>query len=123
MKLTNNQIYSYNTQLSKNFCTCCDIMLPVKINFFLQKNIQVVMKAGQEIEEARINIAKTFGTLNEDGSAYNIAPEKMSIAQRELNDLFNLEQDLNIHMFKLDDFDNIELTCDQMSAIMFMIEE
>jgi hypothetical protein len=47
----------------------------------------------------------------------------MSDAQKELNDLFNLEQELNIHVFKLDDFDNIELTVQQLSAIMFMIEE
>jgi hypothetical protein len=47
----------------------------------------------------------------------------MAAAQQELNDLFNLEQDLNIHVFKLDDFDGIELTYQQLSAIMFMIEE
>jgi hypothetical protein len=47
----------------------------------------------------------------------------MPAAQQELNDLFALEQEVNIHMFKLDDFDGIELTTTQLSAIMFMIEE
>jgi hypothetical protein len=47
----------------------------------------------------------------------------MDIVSRELNDLFNLEQDLNIHIFKLDDFDEIELEFQQLSPIMFMIEE
>jgi hypothetical protein len=47
----------------------------------------------------------------------------MAAANQELNDLFALEQELNIHVFKLDEFDNIELTYDQLSAIMFMIEE
>jgi hypothetical protein len=35
----------------------------------------------------------------------------------------NLEQEIDIHIFKLDDFDGIELTTQQLSAIMFMIEE
>ena len=47
----------------------------------------------------------------------------MSEAQKELSDLFSLKQDLNIHVFKLNDFDNIDLTYDQLANIMFMIEE
>lgn len=122
MKLTNNQIYSYTTQLNNIFSNC-DIKMPVRINFFLQKNIQTIAAAAQEIESARINIAKEFGTLNEEGTSYDVPAENMAAANKELNDLFNLEQDLNIHIFKLDDFDGVELTYQQMSAIMFMIEE
>jgi hypothetical protein len=33
----------------------------------------------------------------------------MQEVNKELSDLFALEQDINIHLFKLDDFDNIEL--------------
>jgi NAD(P)-dependent dehydrogenase (short-subunit alcohol dehydrogenase family) len=42
---------------------------------------------------------------------------------QKLNDLFNLEQDLSIHIFKLEGFDGIDLTYQQLSNIMFMIEE
>ena len=70
-----------------------------------------------------MNIAREFGELNEDGTQFIVPPAKMPEAQKEINDLFNLEQDLNIHIFKLDDFDGIELTYQQLSAIMFMIEE
>ena len=59
----------------------------------------------------------------QEGNGYIIPEEHMPIAQQELNDLFALEQDLNIHVFKLSDFDGIELTYQQMSAIMFMVEE
>lgn len=121
MKLTNNQIYTYTEQLLS--LNINDIKMPVRINFFLQKNIQVIVAAGQEIDAARINIIREFGELNEGGTQYMIPPEKISSAQKELNDLFSLEQDLNIHIFKLDDFDDIELTIQQLSAIMFMIEE
>lgn len=120
MKLTNNQIYNHATDLAN---VNIDTKLPVRINFFLQKNIQEIQRLAQEIDAARISVAKEFGELNEEGSAYNIPPEKMEAAQKELNDLFALEQNANIHIFKLDDFDNIELTPQQLSAIIFMIEE
>ena len=120
MKITNNNIYNYATNLA---ALNIESKMPVRINFFLQKNIQTVIAAAQEIDAARMEVAREFGTPNEDGTAYNIAPDKMAEAQKELNDLFALEQELNIHIFKIDDFDGIEMTTQQLSAIMFMIEE
>lgn len=120
MKLTNNEIYSYATEL---VALNIEQKMPVRINFFLQKNIQEIQKLAQEIDAARISIAQQFGTLNEEGTSYRIPPQNMPAAQQELNDLFALEQEVNIHIFKLDDFDGIELTTSQLSAIMFMIEE
>ena len=107
MKLTNRKIYDVMIQLTS---FSIEGKLPVKINFFLQKNIQTLAAAGQEIEAARIKVAQDFGELNEDGTQYIVPPEKMAEAQSELNDLFGLEQELNIHIFKLDDFDGIDLT-------------
>lgn len=120
MKLTNQKIYQYAINL---MAFNIEGKLPVRINFFLQKNIQIIQNLAQEIETARLEIARHFGELNEEGTTYNISPEKMTAAQQELTDLFNLEQEVNIHIFGLDDFDGIELTTQQLSAIMFMIEE
>ena len=47
----------------------------------------------------------------------------MEIAQKELNDLFSLEQEVKINMLKLEWFDSIELDSDQINAISFMIED
>lgn len=121
MKLTNNQIYSYAEQLSA--LNINNIKLPVRIGFFLQKNISVVAAAAQEIDAARSNVIAQFGKLNDEGTHFVVPPEKTFEAKKELNDLFGLEQDLNIHMFQLDDFDGIELTYQQLSALTFMIEE
>lgn len=120
MKLTNQQIYNY-AQALRAFSI--DIKLPVRINFFLQKNIQTIMNATEEIEKARLGIGAQFGVINEAQNGYDIPAENMETVNRELNDLFSLEQEINLHMFKLDDFDGIELTYQQMSAIMFMVEE
>ena len=43
--------------------------------------------------------------------------------REELNELFNIDQDIKLHLFSIDDFNNIELTYQQMSALMFMIKD
>lgn len=121
MKLTNNQIYEYGQKLvifSNN-----NSKMPVRINFYLQKNIQTVTQAAEEIEHTRLELAAQYGVINEMQTGYDIPNENIPIINKELNDLFSLEQELNIHQFKLADFDGIELTYQELSAIMFMIEE
>lgn len=119
--MKNKQIYEYSQKLS--IFNECDMIMPVRINFYLQKNIRLVQEAAEEIDRARLLIGAQFGVPNAAGTGYDIPPENIPAANKELQDLFDLKQDLNIHMFNLDDFDGIELTYQQMSAIMFMIEE
>lgn len=121
MKLTNNEIYSVANLLAE--LNINNIKMPVKIGFFLQKNTQVIMASAQEIEVARTSIIQSLGEINAEGTHYIVPPEKMAEAQKELNDLMALEQELNIHIFSLDDFEGIELTYQQLAAIQFMIEE
>ena len=121
MYFDNTQIYEYSQKLA--IFNNCNIKMPVRINFYLQKNIQLIQQAAEEIDRARLGIGAQFGTLNAEQTGYDIPAKNLEEANRELVDLFNLEQDLPIHIFKLSDFDGIELTYQQMSAIMFMIEE
>ena len=123
MVLTNQQIYTYANALSQTFGGENTLTLPIKINFFLQKNIKLLMDLAKDIEEARLNIASRFGVLNDEGTAYAIAPDKMQEANDELKDLFTLGQDVPLHIFKLEDFEGLEFTFAQMNALMFMIEE
>lgn len=122
MKLTNNEIYVYANELLTYFGQDCEIKFPIKVNFFLQKNIKKMTELAQDIEASRIAVAKEYGEPNEEGS-YTISPDKVEDASKELTDLFSLEQDVDIHIFKIDDFTNIELSMKQMNALMFMIEE
>lgn len=121
MKLTNYKIYEH-AEGFKTFSDC-NVKLPVRINFFLQKNINIITTAAQEIEQARLSIAQQFGELNEEHNGYIVPTDRIPLVNQEISELFALEQDLPIHTFKLSDFDNIELTYQQMAAIMFMIEE
>ncbi len=123
MKLTNLQIYNHASALLEEFSPECDLKLPVRINFFLQKNIQTLTTLGKEIETARLTIVQQYGSLNEDGSSYTIPNDKVAVASAELEELLTLEQDVVIRTFKLSDFDNVDLSYKQMNALMFMIED
>ena len=120
--LTNNQIYNYTDSFIKNFSQKY-IKFPVKVNFYLLKNQNTLLSLAQEIEQERINIAQEYGILNEETQQYEIPPEKIQEVKKKLNDLFNLTQEVKIYKVKLEDFGNIELTPDQMEALLFMIED
>lgn len=122
MKLTNNEIYNYATKLASEFKDTKQV-LPVKINFYLQKNKKLLLELAQDIEQARMQIAQTYGKYNEETQNYSIDPERVVEANKELNDLFTLEQDVNICMINFANIDdNLSLTTGQMEAMMFMIE-
>ena len=122
MKLTNYQIYEYAHELSGIF-TNSDLYIPVKANFLIQKNIRLIVAAGEEIEKTRFQVAQHYGTLDEENNVFVIPEEKLKEANKEINDLFAIEQDLNIQLIKLEDLGSAAFTTKQMQAIMFMIEE
>jgi DNA-binding transcriptional LysR family regulator len=75
------------------------------------------------MDNINLNYFKVFLEVAKSKSFLE-ASNKLFISQPAVSrSIANLEQDLNIHVFKLDDFDGIELTYQQLSAIMFMIEE
>lgn len=122
MKLTNSEIYSYAIALNEAFADNAQ-RLPMKVNFYLQKNKKTLVELGQDIEESRLEIIRSYGEPTEDGTQYSIPRDKIEEAQRELEDLLALEQEVNIYMISADSLtDDISLTTGQMEAIMFMID-
>lgn len=109
--LTNAQIYDSAIKLIENFKE--DVTLPVRVSFYLQKNIETITAAAQEIEAARAKIVERFNAQDIDEETANT----------EIQDLFNLEQDVKLNILKLEWFDEINLSSQQVSAILFMIEE
>lgn len=120
--MTNLEIYNIANNLLEAFSDNTQ-KLPVKVNFFLQKNKKTLLNLAQEIEEERINIAKNYGNLDPETGNYSVSVEHIEAAQQDLNNLFNIEQDVNIAKINYNDLDpNMELTTAQMEALMFMIE-
>lgn len=122
MKMTNNEIYTTANQLVAAFNDDTQ-RLPIKINFYLQKNKKTLVALAQDIEAARMEIARSYGTLSEAQDQYIIPPENMEKAQKELNDLFDLEQEVPIGKISIDKIDeDLVLSAGQMDALMFMID-
>ena len=123
MILTNGQIYDYTSELMQEFYDE-SLKLPIKMNFYLQKNKKILFELAQEIEKNRIEIANSYGELNEETQQYQVPADKVEAASRDLNELFSIEQDVNIYKINIDSLsDDYALTTAQMEAIMFMIEE
>lgn len=122
MKLNNYQIYEYAQSLSNIFVNS-DLYIPAKANFLIQKNIGIITTMGEEIEKSRLQIAQHYGTFNEENNTFIIPEEKLQEANKELNDLFFIEQELDIRLIKIEDLEKVEFTAKQMQVLMFMIEE
>lgn len=122
MKLTNNQIYTYATDLVAAFQDSTQ-KLPIKVNFYLQKNKETLLALAQDIEKSRVDLLSNYGSLDPETNRFTILPDKMSVAAKELEDLFNLEQEVNIYKVNIDSFgDDLSLTTGQMEALLFMID-
>lgn len=122
MKMTNNEIYSHANQLMTAFQDGSQ-KLPIKVNFYLQKNKSALLALAQDIEKSRVEIAENYGSLDVETNQYVIPAEKIEAASKELEDLFSLEQEVQIYTINIDSLsDDLAMTTAQMEAIMFMID-
>jgi hypothetical protein len=121
-KMTNSEIYNIATILGKAFEDDKQV-LPVKVNFYMQKNRTTLVTLAQEIEKARVDILQKHGTLNEETNQFEFSSDVAETVVKELNDLLGLEQEVNIYTVNIDSFgDDLALTTGQMEALMFMID-
>ena len=120
IKMNNGMIYQYaltlNEVLNDN-----DLQMPVAVIFSIEKNKQTLMAVAQDVEKYRMDIIKKYGE-EVDGN-YNVPQDKIEIANKELQDLFSIEQEVSIYKFNIEDLGDIKLTSNQMNAILFMIED
>ena len=123
MKLTNKQIYDYILNLNQAFNNNQQ-KLPIKLNFYLQKNKSLLLDLSNEIEKMRMEIIQTYGKPDSENiNTYIIPKENIEIAQKELDELLKIEQEVNIYKMKFEEIpNNIDLTIEQMEAILFMID-
>lgn len=119
--MTNLEIYAYADALMNAFKE--EITLPVKVNFYLQKNMTRMIEAGKEVEKARMEIIQKYGTPTEDGQNIEVSADMVETVNKELEDLFALEQEIKVNEIALDAFDGIDLTSAQVAAISFMIKD
>ena len=122
MKMTNYEIYNTTKALESAFQDKSQY-LPIKISFFIQKNKAILLDLAQTIDNARLEIVRNYGELNENGDQFIVPQDKIEIANNELSDLFNIEQEVDIQTIDINAFpDDIVLNNAQMEALMFMIK-
>ena len=119
--LTNLEIYTTAQALMENITT--DMNLPVKVGFYIQKNMKKMTELAQEIEKSRIEIFEKYGEKDEENNQYKFDKSVQEQVQKELNDLFDLTQDIKTNMLNLDWFDDIDLNANQIAAISYMIAD
>ena len=98
-----------------------DTYIPVKYNFYIQKNIEVILKEYDRIQKHRKDIISHYGESQEDGN-FVIPKDKIADANKELEELSNLEHNVEITMLSVNDLENLELTTGELKSILFMIE-
>ena len=122
MKLSNNKIFNYYQKLESAF-NVDNKYFPAKINFYIQKNKNILYNLSLLIEQTKNDIAQQYGIYQEETDSYFIPLEQRNIAQQELNDLMNIEQEVGIIQLNFNDIEQLEFTPNQMEAILFMIKD
>ena len=126
--LKNGEIFEMATKLIEAFqkdTESGEKTYPIKVLFYLRKNMKTLTELAQDIEKARVEIIKRYGTPSEENpEQYQFeTQEKIEAANKEFEELFGLEQEVTIYTIPLEAFNNMELTEKQMDAVMEMIEE
>lgn len=119
--MSNIDIYNIASMLLEAFKD--EMSLPVKVNFYLQKNMNGIVEMAKEIDKTRMEIVQKYGELDEESGNYTFKEDVIDTVNKELADLFSLEQDVKINQIELDWFGSVELSSAQMAAIMYMIKE
>lgn len=121
--MTNVEIYTHANNLLKAFENIAEQRLPVKVHFYFQKNMNVLVDMARELEKSRTEILERYGVMDEETGNYKFENEKVDLVNGDINDLFSLEQEVKLHTFPIDWLDGVELTAQQVNAFTFMIDE
>lgn len=122
--MKNSDIYTHYTQLYNNFHECQEL-LPIKLNFAIQKNLTLMEGSFKALEISKLAIYKKYGTPTDenDGTVF-IPKENLEKAQNDMDELMDLDQEIQIRTVHFSDIpDDVKLTSQQMAALIFMIED
>lgn len=117
-----SEIYDIAVKLLNNFTEINNVYLSAAAAFSIQKNKQNFLNIANEIEEARMQLLNKYNVSKISGEI-QIAPENIEIANKELQDLLNIEEEVKIYTFSIEELDGIKFTPLQMDAILFMIKD
>lgn len=119
--LTNGEIYNIaNILLNANMD---DVDLPVKVHFYFKKNMNIIVEMARDIDKSKIEIFSKYGTLDESKEHYNFDSSVIEQVNKDIEDLFSIEQEVKINTIPLEWLEGIELKSTQADALYYMIQE
>ena len=123
MKLLLNDLINAKESLTKLAKT--DV--PVKIAYWLSKDVQKLNSEFVAFEEARGKLFKKYGEkqVNEETKQEQsvIKLENIESFQKEISELLKTEVEVDVHKIKLESLGEIKLSTFDLTALHFIIEE
>ena len=120
--MTNNEIYTHANNLLNEFEDIASLSLPVKVHFYFQKNMDIIVKMAQDVDKSRTEILNKYGSIDPETQSYKFEDENVEKVNRDIIDLFSLEQEVKIYVIPLEWVENMELTAKQVNAFTFMLD-
>lgn len=127
MKLTNERIVNTINVLGKLNNTA----LPVRVAYAVSKNIDKIERELKAYNIEKSKLLDKYAEKNKNGEIiienghFKIKEECAENWNREIRELLEIENEVEIHMIKLDDLLNLDYSISpaEFSLIDFMIEE
>lgn len=94
--------------------------LPVRVGYTILQNRQKMRQVIEPFEEMRNSIFQKYAKGKPE---LKQTDEGYAECAKEMNELGNEEQELDLKKIKLSDIENVELPAELISALMCMLEE
>lgn len=128
MKLTNRKIVN-----DANFLgALTHKQLPIKISYAIAKNVSKIERELEIYNKERQKLIDKYCVKDEEGNnlvdennQLKIADEHLEDWNKDINELLDIEIDIDIHKFNINDLlnSNCEMTASELMLIDYMIEE
>lgn len=103
--------------------------LPTNVSWNLTKNFRKLSEPMADITAVEQKLVQQYGAKDENGTvisnegSFKLKEECVEEFAKQRVELFNCENELDIHMIKLSDLSKSELSGDVLLALEFMIED
>lgn len=104
--------------------------LPIKVSYAIAKNLSKIDSELKIFNEERQKLVNQYGEKDSDGnlkvdknSMVSIKKNCISTYNKELKELFSIENDIDIHKFKINLLDGFNISAEEVQAIEYMIED
>lgn len=128
MKLTNRKIVN-----DANFLgTLTNKQLPIKVSYAVAKNVSKIEKELEIYNKERQKLVDKYCIKDEKGNnkidennQLKIANENLDDWNKSINELLDIEIEIDIHKFNINDLlnSNLDMTPSELMLIDYMIEE